>query len=127
MADPVVPTEQQIKGFANLPADRPVVMVNLLRYRRPDGEERYRQYALGVGPHLQRVGGRPLYGADAAATLIGEGEKPWWDAILFVEYPSPAAFGEMIADPGYLKVHEHREAALERAELIATTLWGPTG
>lgn len=127
MADPVVPTEQQLQRFASLPADKPVVMVNLLRYKRPGGKERYQQYALEVVPHLQRVGARPLYGADAAVTLIGEGEQPWWDAILFVEYPSPAAFQEMISDPGYIKTHEHREAALERGDLIATSVWGPAG
>ena len=55
--------------------------------------------------------------------MIGDGERPWWDAILVVEYPSPAAFLKMVADPDYLEVHKHREAALDRAELIATSRW----
>lgn len=125
MTDEIVPSGEQAQALAGLPADRPVVMLNLLRYRQPDGEEHYRQYAAGVIPHLQRVGARPLYGADALATLVGEGAKPWWDAVLLVEYPSPEAFREMVTDPEYLKVHEHREAALERAELHATSVWGP--
>jgi hypothetical protein len=29
----------------------------------------------------------------------------------------------MVTDQEYLKVHEHRAAALERGELIATSIW----
>jgi uncharacterized protein (DUF1330 family) len=55
--------------------------------------------------------------------VIGDGEKPWWDAIIVVEYPSPAAFLDMVADEEYLKVHEYRAAGLDRGDLIATSTW----
>jgi uncharacterized protein (DUF1330 family) len=55
--------------------------------------------------------------------VIGEGERPWWDAILIVEYPTPQAFIEMVTTPEYAQVHEHRAAALERGDLIATSTW----
>jgi hypothetical protein len=29
----------------------------------------------------------------------------------------------MVTDADYLKVHEHRTAALERGDLIATSMW----
>jgi hypothetical protein len=40
-----------------------------------------------------------------------------------VEYPSPAAFIASVTNEEYLKVHEHRAAALDRGDLIATSTW----
>ena len=44
----------------------------------------------------------------APTTVIGYGVQPGWDAILIVEYPSPQAFLDMIADPDYLAVRIYR-------------------
>ncbi len=59
----------------------------------------------------------------APTQVIGEGESPWWDAILVVEYPSPSAFIDMVTNEEYLKIHEYRAAALDRGDLIATSTW----
>ena len=123
MSSSLEPTREQIAALAARPADAPVVMVNLLKFNQPGGLERYLQYGQEVVPHLERVGGTVRYGGAAPTVVIGEGERPWWDAILIVEYPSPAAFIEMVTDADYLKVHEHRAAALERGDLIATSMW----
>jgi len=123
MAEQVVPTTNPRDVLAGLAPEEPVVMINLLHFRAPDGVEHYRNYARGVVVHLESVGGRVLYSGSAKAFVIGDGERPWWDAILVVEYPSPEAFLKMVADPDYLEVHKHREAALDRAELIATSSW----
>ena len=124
MSDPIVPSSDPSVLLAGLPAEQPVVMINLLRFKRPDGVTHYERYAREVGPHLEAVGARARYAGTAQANVIGEGARPWWDAILVVEYPTPAAFATMVAAEGYAEVHEHREAALERAELIATSPWG---
>jgi uncharacterized protein (DUF1330 family) len=123
MSDPLEPTPEQFAALAARPGGAPVVMVNLLKFKQPGGLERYLQYGQGVAPHLERVGGKIRYGGAAPTVVIGDGERPWWDAILIVEYPSPAAFIEMVTDEDYLKVHEHRAAALERCDLIATSVW----
>lgn len=117
------PTPEQFAALSERPADAPVVMVNLLKFKQPGGIERYLQYGREVGPHLQRVGGKVRYGGAAPTVVIGDGERPWWDAILVVEYPSPAAFTEMVTNEDYLKIHEHRVEALERGDLIATSVW----
>jgi uncharacterized protein (DUF1330 family) len=122
MSSSLEPTREQIAALAARPADAPVVMVNLLKFKQPGGLERYLQYGQGVAPHLERVGGKVRYGGAAPRIVIGDGERPWWDAILIVEYPTPAAFIEMVTDADYLKVHEHRAAALERGDLIATSI-----
>jgi uncharacterized protein (DUF1330 family) len=117
------PTPEQFSALPARPGDAPVVMVDLLKFKQPGGLERYLQYGQGVAPHLERVGAKIRYGGAAPTVVIGDGERPWWDAIVIVGYPSPAAFIEMVTDADYPKVHEHRAAALERGDLIATSMW----
>jgi hypothetical protein len=64
------------------PPDAPVVMINLLQFRADGGRESYLRYTREVAPHLQRVGWAVRYAGAAPSVVIGDGEKPWWDAIL---------------------------------------------
>jgi uncharacterized protein (DUF1330 family) len=112
-----------LKAFQNLPPGEPVVMINLLKFKEGEGRDRYLQYTREVQPHLERVGGVLRYAGTSPAHVIGDGETPWWDAILVVEYPSPQAFTDMVTDPGYQQVHEHRAAALVQGDLVATSPW----
>ena len=123
MSSSLEPTPEQFAALAARPADAPVVMVNLLTFRPDGGRASYARYAQEVAPHLQRVGGTVRYAGSAPTQVIGDGERPWWDAILVVEYPSPGAFIDMVIDAEYIKVHEHRAAALDRGDLIATSTW----
>src|SRR5271156_1932872 len=117
------PTPEQFAALAARPPDAPVVMVNLLKFTSPGGRERYSQYGREVAPHVQRVGATVLYGGETPSVVIGDSERPWWDAILIVQYPTPQAFIDMVTNREYAKVHEHRAAALERGDLIATSTW----
>jgi uncharacterized protein (DUF1330 family) len=117
------PTPEQFAALAGRPADAPVVMINLLQFKADGGRESYLRYTQEVAPHLQRVGGTVRYAGAAPGVVIGHGEKPWWDAIIVVEYPSPAAFLDMVSNEEYLKVHEYRAAGLDRGDLIATSIW----
>ena len=79
-----------------------------------------------LGPTQEQIAALAARPADAGATpgvVIGDGEKPWWDAIIVVEYPSPAAFLDMVTNEEYQKVHEHRVAGLDRGDLISTAVW----
>jgi uncharacterized protein (DUF1330 family) len=116
----VTPTAEQAAALSQLPKEVPVVMINLLEFKRPDGARSYGRYASDVLDHLQRVQARVLYVGEQRQMVIGAGERPWWDSIIVIEYPSIDAFFAMVSDPDYQAVHEHREAGLERAELIAT-------
>jgi uncharacterized protein (DUF1330 family) len=117
------PTPDQFAALAARPADEPIVMINLLQFKADGGRESYLRYTQEVAPHLQRVGGTVRYAGASPNVVIGDGEKPWWDAIIVVEYPSPAAFLDMVSSEEYLKVHEHRAAGLDRGDLIATSAW----
>lgn len=123
MAEELVPTADQAERLAQIPEGQAVVMINLIRFNQPDGVEHYERYALEVQPHLERVGATAIYAGTAEAFVIGEGLRPWWDAIIVVRYPTRQAFVDMVTGEGYAEVHEHRAAALERAELIATGAW----
>jgi uncharacterized protein (DUF1330 family) len=123
MSPPLEPTAEQMSALAARPADEPVLMVNLLKFTADGGRESYARYAQEVVPHLQRVGGTVRYTGSAPTQVIGDGEKPWWDAILVVEYPSPAAFIDMVTSEAYLEIHHYRANALDRGDLIATSTW----
>lgn len=117
------PTPDQFAALAARPADAPVVMVNLLKFKPQGGVESYLRYGREVVPHLERVGAKLRYAGGAPSVVIGDGERPWWDAILIVEYPTPQAFIDMVTTREYAKVHEHRAAGLDRGDLIATSTW----
>ena len=123
MSNPVDDRPVNLQAFDNLPPDAPVVMINLLKFHPGDGLEQYLTYSREVQPHLDRVGGKLRYAGANPHNVIGDGPRPWWDAILVVEYPSPQAFVDMVRDPDYQKVHEHRAAALEQGDLVATSRW----
>ena len=118
-------TPEQMQTLASLPADEPVVMINLLNFNddTDGGAERYIQYGREVTPHLEQVGATIIYSGHLPKFVIGDGTHPWWDAILVVQYPTPAAFVQMVTSEEYAKVHEHRAASLESAELVATSVW----
>lgn len=129
----VDPTSESIRQLvAKVPADTPVVMLNLLRFREQaaypadkeqparSGREAYGIYAKATEEHLQRVGGKLIWRATAKHAFIApEGED--WDEVLLVAYPSRDAFLTMIKSPGYQANTFHRTAALEDARLIVTT------
>jgi uncharacterized protein (DUF1330 family) len=105
----------------NDPASWSPLLISSRRW--PRGLESCLQYGREVAPHLQRVGATLRYAGAAPRNVIGDGERPWSDAILIVEYPNPQAFIDMVTTPEYVKVHEHRTAGLERGDLIATSVW----
>ncbi|MGH8528836.1 MAG: DUF1330 domain-containing protein [Nevskiales bacterium] len=125
----VDPTGADIKRLAQtVPANTPVTMLNLLRYRpqaayppnakvKPcSGKEAYERYAAVAVKKVAAVGGQPLVMLDALARFIGpEGED--WDEMLLVRYPSLQAFLSMLAMPDYQASTVHRTAALADARL----------
>jgi uncharacterized protein (DUF1330 family) len=112
--------------------DRPVVMINLLRfrdraqYRSPrnaspcSGSEAYARYAREAFRFVTAVGGHVIWRGSPKAVLLGPTTERWDDALL-VQYPSKQAFLRMIGNPDYQAITAHRTAALEDSRLIATT------
>lgn len=124
------PTRASVAQFSEaFPEGQPVVMVNLLRFRGQaadldgraprSGRAAYAEYSRHVMPLLAAVGGKPLWMGRAHAALIApEGEA--WDEVLLVQYPSRAAFLQMIRSAEYRAIVHHRTAAVSDSRLIAT-------
>lgn len=108
--------EEAFARFSSNPSEGPVVMVNLLKFK-PGGAADYVEYTKVAGPAVQRAGGKVLYLGKANELLNGTEE---WDYVLLIQQPSRAAFLRMIQDPDFIKAHEYRARACERAVLYAT-------
>ena len=107
---------------------KPVVMVNLMRFREHadyadgvecTGKQAYRTYSKHTLPLVKGVGGEVVYFGDVKGVLIAP-ESEQWDQVLLVKYPNFSAFVSMIKSDAYGKIVHHRTAALSDSRLIAT-------
>ncbi len=126
---PIYPTPDQIQKLVAGPQDRPVVMINLLRFKShadgPEegmsGEEAYRRYGIKMREFVESKGGRFIWIGRIDSQVIGEGGDGFHAAGL-VEYPSRKAFLEIASDP-YVQeeIGASRSAGLESQWLLAAT------
>jgi uncharacterized protein (DUF1330 family) len=127
----VYPEKDQIERLLAGPPDRPVVMLNLLRFKEradaPDagltGESAYQRYADEMVPFVERRGGRVIWTGRVDSQVIGAGAEGFQMAAL-VEYPSRKAFVEIAMSPEVAAIGVHRAAGLEGQWLLATTTRG---
>ena len=122
------PTPEQIQALLKGPADRPVVMLNLLRFKeratKPDedltGEEAYQRYADEMVRFVESKGGRVIWSGRVDGQVIGDGAEDFHMAAL-MEYPSRKVFVEIATDPYVQEIGVHRASGLEGQWLLATT------
>jgi uncharacterized protein (DUF1330 family) len=122
------PTTEQIQELLRGPADVPVVMVNLLRFKTradaPDeglsGVDAYKLYGEPMRRIVEERGGRFVWMGRVDSFVIGASDAPF-DAVALVEYPSRRAFVEIVNDPLVREIGAHRAAGLEGQWLIATS------
>ncbi len=113
----IKPSPERLAKFAANPSTGPVVMLNLLRFKRGGGSKEYAKYATEFEKLLTKAGGRFLYMGRAAELLVGEEE---WDAVALAEYPSRNVFLEVTGSDEAKAIAVFREAGLERTVLYAT-------
>jgi len=121
----ITPNADQFRELAAASDEGPVVMLNLLKFKpRADtddaktGEQAYRAYGDTAVAMIEERGGQVIWAGRADQILIGDPSEDW-DQVLLVQYPSRAAFLDMVSQPGYLEAHEHRESGLERTIVVA--------
>tara|TARA_B100000900_G_C20597660_1_gene724090 strand:+ start:2509 stop:2928 length:420 start_codon:yes stop_codon:yes gene_type:complete len=118
----VMPNEKQMEEFLEEGLDEPIFMVNLLKFKEkaeyPDkretdltGREAYAIYGKEVIRHLEKVGGKPIFGSEVTRLMLGEVEE-LWDQVAIAMYPSRKAMLKMISDPDYIESAQHRVAGL---------------
>ena len=122
----VDPTKETFAAFRANDRAGPIHMLNLVRFRDkaayPDGRnatgsEAYTAYGRESYPVFSRVGGRIVWRGSFELTLVGPTDEKW-DECFIAEYPSVAAFVEMIRDPVYREAVKHRQAAVLDSRLI---------
>jgi len=104
-------------------------MINLLRYREQaaypagfsatpcSGREAYRRYVSVAAVKIAELGGKIVWTSSVKMSVIAPEGEEWDDAIL-VQYPSRAAFIQMVSQPDYLAAAVHRTAALADSRLF---------
>ena len=124
------PTDDQVEAFLSHPASEgPVFMLNLLKFKADatydsgeavSGRTAYSHYAKAFGEMLRESGIKgveTVFGGNANAVLIGEGEG--WDAVALVRYPDAATMFKTVSSDAYRSIHFHRKAGLEGQMLIS--------
>ena len=125
------PSRTNFEAFKALPRDEPIHMLNLLRYRDeaayPDGHDNagkgwtgrraYEEYGATSGPIFRRVGGTLVWRGAFQTMVTGPDDERWDDGFV-AQYPTAAAFLEMIKDPDYQRAVVNRTAALADSRLV---------
>jgi len=126
------PTKEQIQALLADPAETPVVMLNLLRFRALadysaspalapatpiSGAEAYARYIAHTMPYLRRSGGDLMFLGEGGQFLIGPADERW-DQVLLVRQSSVQSFMAFATDAAYLAGLGHRTAALEDSRLL---------
>jgi uncharacterized protein (DUF1330 family) len=101
-------------------------MLNLIRLRKrakyedgreATGAEAYAAYGRESEPMFKKVGGKIVFAGSPRLVVIGPDDEEW-DLCFIAEYPSAAAFGEMVKNPDYQAIVYHRQAAVKDSRLI---------
>ena len=124
----VMPRQDQLTGLLELGGDKPIQMLNLLKFHdvaqyddpaepKISGREAYMRYGAPMSALVSSKGGRIIFSSKIDHLVIGEvGEL--WDVAAIMEYPSRAAFVEIATSPEVAAMGVHRKAGLKGQLLI---------
>ena len=133
----IVPNKENVIKLMNgKVGDKPIIMVNLLRFNEKadytgveknhvdygkdcSGRRAYKSYSKEVIKLLWEVGGQILWLGNVRDSLIIP-EHESWDEVALVYYPSREAFKRMVTSDAYQQIVHHRSAALDDSRLIET-------
>ncbi|WP_448578490.1 DUF1330 domain-containing protein [Thermaurantiacus sp.] len=132
--DPSIdPTADAVRALRDGGPDGPIVMLNLLKFRKEarypagaphgpcSGEEAYARYQKAFTQTVGDVSrAEVVFEGKAGQVFIGDPQADRWDKVLLVRYPSRRHFLAMMADPTYREALVHRYAGLERTVLLQT-------
>lgn len=123
----ITPKREEFFTFMHdYPADIPVAMVNILKFKAKSGkgdetgQEAYLRYSKNMEPLLKKAQAKVLWAGKVNQTLIGDTHgQP--DMIFIVEYPNKKAFTDMSTSTEYKVIGQDREIALEYGGLLASS------
>jgi uncharacterized protein (DUF1330 family) len=116
-----------VRGLQQLDHRGPVVMVNLMRFRKRslDGDgsgwDAYLRYSALTVPMIKARGGTLLWTGEAKAVALGDEAGNQWDYLALVYYPSVDAFIDMMTSTDYeTKCDPHRRNGCEEHVIVVT-------
>jgi uncharacterized protein (DUF1330 family) len=116
-----------VTGLQSLDQQKPVVMVNLMRFREHslDGDgsgwDAYLRYSALTVPMIKARGGTLLWTGESEMVALGEAQGNQWDYVALVHYPSVAAFIDMMTSADYENLSDpHRRNGCAEHVIIAT-------
>ena len=115
------PKELNEDFIRSLPENGPVVMVNLLRFKRDSADGDVSRYSKAIPPLLKNVGGTILWAGDVEGAAYGDLHAKHWEFVVLVRYPSRTAFLKMVTSPEYAQANVHRENGVEDHVILAST------
>ena len=131
----LMPTQEAGRNFIMKYIEGPVVMLNLLRFKKTadysaapelspkepiSGEMAYQLYIEHTLPYLKKSGGEILFMGKGGQFLIGPTNEHW-DAVLLIRQQSVESFMAFAQHEAYMQGIGHRTAALEDSRLLPLT------
>lgn len=122
------PTQDQLETFLAGPADRPVVMMNILEFKEEadgepgvSGEEATMRYAVAMREFVEAGGGSFVFAGWIDSQVIGESDAAF-RFVSIMRYPSRADFVRLAGDPAIAEtIGRDRDAGLKSQWLFAMT------
>jgi hypothetical protein len=125
------PSRENWQAFKDLPRDRPIHMLNLIKFRDlaayPAGHPMHGKGLTGLEAYaIYREGFQRVVSGDGAAMVweaplecVVTGPEGEWDEAFVMGYPNSAAFLAMVKNEEYIReVVPHRTAAVADSRLI---------
>lgn len=131
MTGHVDPSRENWQAFKDLPRDRPIHMLNLIKFRAlaeyPEGHpnhgkgltgrEAYEIYKEGFQRVVANDGAAMVWEAPIECVVTGPADE--WDEAFVMGYPNSALFMAMVKNAEYVRdVVPHRTAAVADSRLI---------
>ncbi len=117
------PSDAQLNQIKIYPKDKPIIMLNILRFKKltttnKTGQEAYARYFKNAAPFVAKTKAKLIWKGDVHTSVTGSlNHQP--HLVFLIEYPSVASFFEIVTNPEYQKVATDRSIALEYGGLIA--------
>jgi hypothetical protein len=131
MSSYVDPGRENWQAFKDLPRDRPIHMLNLIKFREladdPEGHPMHGKGLTGAEAYaIYREGFQRVVAGDGAAMVweapmecVVTGPDGEWDEAFVMGYPDSATFMAMVRNEEYVRdVVPHRTAAVADSRLI---------
>ncbi len=123
LSNQISPTETQLAELQAYPQNTPLVMLNILKFKKQTdtnetGQEVYTRYLKNATPFVEKSGARVVWKGQVHNTVIGNSDNQP-HVVFLVEYPTVNHFFAMVSNPEYQKIAGDRSIALEYGGLIA--------